>query len=269
MKQTKNSIFILLILMHINCLAMSKINVKIAYFDNFYPFSFSDENVTKGIFVDYLEFVFHNSKKYNVTSYSFPWERAQDFVRKNQYDGHITLVNEKRNQFLFHNKNPIFTDYLLVVYSKNNKNKNLIKNVKSKNDLKKFTINDYIGNSLSELYYPKKDGFDIDFSASIEACFKKLLNGRGDVILADRSIIDMLMSQRKRASIGFIDASFIVPKYEYFLHLRKNLPYAKEFIDEFDKLSKEKENIKKFSELYKYYINNVSKYKKYENNINE
>ncbi|WP_186644324.1 substrate-binding periplasmic protein [Fluviispira vulneris] len=269
MRQTKNIIFIILFFINFNCISMSKVNVKMAYFDNFYPFSFSDENITKGIFVDYLEYVFHNSNKYNVTSYSFPWERAQDFVRKNQYDGHITLVNEKRNLFLYHNKNPIFTDRLLLVYSKNNKNKNLIKQIKSKNDLKKFTINDYIGNSLSDLYYPKKDGFDIDFSASIEACFKKLLNGRGDVILADRSIIDMLVSQKKRADIGFIDASFIVQKYEYFLHIRKNLPYAKDFIDEFDRLSNTNESKNKFDELYKYYINNVSKFKKYESNINK
>lgn len=132
--------FILIILIFnilpINIFAQENKEIKLAYYNDFYPFSFKKEGKIQGIFIDYTTYILENKMHYKVTSDGFPWERAQMYVKNNEFDAHVTLKNKDREKFLLFGNVHLYNDYLVSIYSKNNPKAKEIKQIKSKEDLK-------------------------------------------------------------------------------------------------------------------------------------
>jgi polar amino acid transport system substrate-binding protein len=244
--------FFNLILLPINTFAAD--NIKIAYYENFPPFSFYENKKLKGIFVDTMEILFKKSKNINIYSEGFPWQRAQELVRKGQFDSHITLTTQEREKYLYHTSNPVFEDQLVLVYLSTNPKANFIKNIKEKNEVKQYIIDEYIGNGLSKSIYSENDGYKLDYSANLKTCFLKLANGRGDIIITNKTNANIYQLQLNGKKLKYIDLSFIKNPLKYYFFLRKSYPNSKKIINYIDKILAQKISQNLVNKNYRKYI---------------
>ncbi|WP_397600003.1 substrate-binding periplasmic protein [Silvanigrella sp.] len=226
-------VFFSLIFFSLNASAIDKI--KIAYYDKFHPFSFYNNENLKGIFVDTMKILFKDSKDISIYSEGFPWERAQELVRKDEFDALVTLSNPEREKYLYHTSNPVFEDKLVLVYLSTNPKEKFIKNIKEKNDVKQFMINDYIGNGLAKFIYSENDKFKIDYSGNLETCFLKLVNDRGDIIITNKTNANIYQSQLKGKNLKYIEPLFLKNDLKYYFFLRKSYLNAEKIINFIDK----------------------------------
>ncbi|WGL60722.1 transporter substrate-binding domain-containing protein [Pigmentibacter sp. JX0631] len=230
--------------------------IKIAYYENFFPFSIKQDGVLKGIFVEYIEYLFSLSNDYKIISDGFPWERAQDYVRKNMYDAHITLKNPAREEFLLSSNSIIFEDSLVLIYSINNKNFKDIEKISKLDTLKSYSINDYLGNSRINMY-PEEKGFKLKLSSNIEDCFLKLFKGDGDVIITSKVIADLEIRKKYKNILKIKNINFLnETKVKYFFMIRKTRKDADNILKIFEKNIKKDKNKEKFNAIYNKYINN-------------
>lgn len=244
--------FIIFLILPIKLFAIE--NIKIAYYGNFHPFSFYKDDKLKGIFVESMEELFKNSKSIKVSSEGFPWERAQDLVRKNEYDSIITLTTPDREKYLFHTKHTVIEDKLVLVYLSNNPNANAIKKIKEKEELKKYVINEYVGNGLNKSIYSENDGYKLDYSANLETCFLKLASGRGDIIITNKANANVYISQLHGKKLKYIDALFVKNHLKYYFFLRKTYPNAEKIIKYVDSVLENKSSQLIINKIYKKYI---------------
>ena len=210
----------------------------------------------KGIFVDYIEYLFSVSNDYKVIFDAFPWERAQDYVRKNIYDAHITLKNPAREEFLLSSKSVVFEDTLVLIYSLNKKQVKEIEKISNINSLKNYSINDYLGNSRINLY-PEEKGFKLKLSSNIEDCFLKLFKGDGDIIITNKVIADLEIRNKYKKTLKIKSINFLSDsKVKYYFMIRKSRKDDYNILNIFEKNIKKDKNREKFNAIYTKYINN-------------
>lgn len=243
-----------LLLIHFKAQADEDKYIKVAYYENFSPFSIKKDNILKGIFVEYIEFIFSMSDEYKVISDAFPWERAQDYVRKGSFDSHVTLKNQDREKYLAYSKTPVYEEQLVLIYSDNNKSKKEIEKINNLDQLKKFEINDYIGNGLIK-NYPAEKGFKLNLSSNIENSFLNLSKNKGDVIITSRILADIEINQKYPRILKYKNVSFLKEnKISYYFMVRKSRKDADNIISVFENNIKLDKKKSKLASLYKKYI---------------
>ena len=131
---------------------------KIAYYENFAPYSFKENNITKGIFIDISNLVLGKMMGYEVIQESFPWERAQDLVKKGIFDSHHTTRTKERDVFLDFQTEATIYSKVALVYSKNNPKKKEIDKINSKEKLKNYDLLGYLGDGWSKEQF-KNDNY--------------------------------------------------------------------------------------------------------------
>ncbi|WP_397600640.1 substrate-binding periplasmic protein [Silvanigrella sp.] len=220
----------------------------------FFPFSYIEKGKLNGFFIDITRHILEKKMHYKVISEAFPWERAQEYVKKGESDSHITLITEERKKFLIFNHTPIFKTQAVILYSINNPRKNEIEKIESKNDLKKFKINDYIGNKFSKDNFPISEGFEFEYSSNLEILLKKLDKNRGDIAFVTFSNFTSLAGKKENKenlkSIKVKLIEFIDSKNYFYLALRKDYPNSQIILDEFDT---ELIKLKKSGEINKFF----------------
>ncbi|APJ04465.1 substrate-binding periplasmic protein [Silvanigrella aquatica] len=150
--------------------------IKIAYYQDYPPLSYTENNKINGIFIDIAELILGKKMGYKVIQEGFPWERAQEMVKKGEFDAHITLFNKKRDEFLFFQKNTSYEASLGYAYSIKSPKLKEIENIKSIDDLKKIRLIDYIGNAWTKenLYIDEKSRENVYFLPSLINTLKML-----------------------------------------------------------------------------------------------
>jgi polar amino acid transport system substrate-binding protein len=129
--------------------------------------------------------------------------------------------------------------------------------MKSKEELKKFIINDYIGDSYAKTLYPKNEGFKTDISSNYENAFMKLSKNRGDIIFANKTTADIFLKHKSGKNLKQIKLDFISPKIEFFFCIRKSHPEAKKIIELFEKKLQIAIRRKKIKNIYLYYTKDI------------
>ena len=214
--------------------ALEKNTIKIAFYEDYFPYSYIENGKIVGLLDEIGRYILEDKMHYKFISAGFPWERAQEFVKSGKSDAHITVNTTQREMILTFNPTPVFKAPLVIVYSENNPRKKEIENIKSKNDLKKFIINDYIGNGTTKRDYPLSEGYNVEYSSSMESAFKKLEVNRGDVMITYVRIMKQQVSENNLKSLKLKATSILGKPDTYHFGLRKNYPNCKNIVDEFE-----------------------------------
>ncbi len=95
--------------------------IKIAYYENYPPIYYKENNELKVILIDISRHIFQNKIKFKLVQKGFPWESAQMLVKNGEFNSHFTVKTDKREEYLlFQNRNTTLTRDVIAYSKKNN-----------------------------------------------------------------------------------------------------------------------------------------------------
>jgi len=218
--------------------------------DNYPPYSYKENGVAKGIYVDILKKAFSQIKNYNVTIKMVPWKRGLNYIKTGKGIAIFPpYFIDKRTTWMLYSE-PILQEQV-VVFGTAEKLKG---KVKWPEDFYGFTFGINRGFALSGLGGKKlekavKDGkIKIQEANSNKLNFKKLENNRIDFYLNDKKINISQFPSIKRGI-------FTVSNWGHlgFTKKDKNFVFLSDFQKKFNqeiKKMKESNAIKKIVETY-------------------
>ncbi len=230
-------LIIICICCHLSANSIEQNTIRLAYYENSPPLSFIENNKPLGVFFDITNLVLGKMMGYKFIQDSFPWERAQEFVRQGTYNAHITLQTEERDKFLIFQKGYTIKSHVYLAYSKNNPRINEIKKIKNKSDFERFEMVGYIGNGWFKEKFKNNKNLNIKLVSSQINALKMINANRADLYTSS-NILDALYIVRKEhlnniviKKINFLNPPITLYKFA----LRKDFPRAQNIIDNYDK----------------------------------
>lgn len=213
----------------------------------------SEDGQIIGIYADMLNAI---GKATNLTiDYRpYPWVRAQKMVEDGEADGFVTIPNDARRKYVRFTNAPLVTaDSPLLVTLKGSETANALKAAKSLEDLKKFRIGDYRGNSYGEGIH--KEWTEKQIVTDIPSVLKILNGGRIDYTIQIKEIVQYYAkAEGLTGKLDYTPLEFLAQNIQYFhIGLRLSLPGVAELMGE---IEKEQERLRadgaltKISELY-------------------
>ncbi|WP_186643965.1 substrate-binding periplasmic protein [Fluviispira vulneris] len=236
--------------------SLKKETIKIAFYDSFAPFSFKENGQTKGIFIDISQLILHDMMGFQVQVDSFPWGRAQDLVKKSEFDSHITAKTTEREKFLLFQNTEIISSNVALVFSKDNKKIKEILKISKKDELNNFKMVGYIGDGWAKEQF--HDDKDVKFyrTANLVDVLKMVDDNSADIYVSSNEKADKYLAKRHAfKNLKFRSIDFLQPaSIHFYFCLRKNFPESEKIINEFEKnYLKAKKSGKISSIIQKYY----------------
>ena len=170
---------------------------------------------------------------------SFPWERAQEYVKQGKYNEHITVQTKEREKFLIFQKGVTINSHIFMAFSKNNPRINEIKKIKSKSDLAKFNMIGYLGNGWSKEQFKNDKNINIKMKLlpNVVNVLKMINLSRADIYTSGNLLVAKYIAKREVLdNIVFKEINFLNPSStKYKFALRKDFPNAQKIINIYDK----------------------------------
>lgn len=203
--------------------AFANTPLKIVYFNDFAPFSFSDSSQVQGIYPDLLTEVLTNGLSIPVSHAAYPWSRAQQLVQAGEADAFFTTPTDARKAYAVFAGDPPYEQRQSLVYAKDHPRRDAIAAIKSVDELDAFTHGNYQGNGWAEANFKDKK---IDWAPNLQLLLGKVAKQRNDVSIQIRTTA---MYTAKKLGItdelAYTDISFLAGPNAYF-GIRRNHPDA-------------------------------------------
>lgn len=143
------------------------------------PFSWSEKDVSKGIYVDVMAEV---EKKLSDVEFKFkqyPWKRAQLLVREGKDDAFITVPTPERLTYTDLCETPLVTAGVGLFTYKNNRNLSKLETITEYSDLKLYSSITYFGDGWAK---KELSGIGIKFTAvDLEDALKIIANKKAEI----------------------------------------------------------------------------------------
>jgi polar amino acid transport system substrate-binding protein len=209
--------------------------LRIAYTNTYPPVSFADAGAIKGVLVDVFGELLGKRLGLSVSHEGLPWARAQDQVRDGGADAFCTDRTEKRSEYANFGDETVIAINYAVFYAKNNPKAADIQKIATLDDLRPFSQGDYLGNGFAETNFK---ALKIDWAASIDQVFSKMIAGRNDVTVAAEMV--GRWTARKLGlvdQLGVVPVSFL-PVAQFRLGIRKTYEGNEALLHRFDEAMK-------------------------------
>lgn len=207
--------------------------MRFVYYDNYRPRSWDDNGTMRGMLVDIVDEALGKRLGIPVTHTGYPWKRAQLRVKDGTADAFLTMPTQERRTYTLIGKEPVIEFALHVVTQKNNPKVREMELITSIEELKAYSVADYLGNGWAERNLKE---VDVQWLPEIGKIFPFLLAHRADIIVASkRTVYEM-----KR--LGYDSELRILPtklsSVSFHVCVGKNSPY-KDRLSDFDRILKE------------------------------
>jgi len=191
------------LLMWQSALAAPAAELKMAYFDDFAPYSWRDEQgKMRGLMIDVMDRV-AVQMGLRVSHHGFPWQRAQKMVLMAQADGFVTVATRERRSYTLIVEAPLTTTVLTIFTQRAHPRMTDFQRANRLNDFKSFTFLDYFGNGWGK---ENLASFTVHHTINVDNVFKMLAAGRGDLM-----VTDPLVARFKLNKLGLANQVVEVP----------------------------------------------------------
>ena len=196
--------------------------LRIAYYNNYPPFSYSENNEMKGFFIDVVNEIGHRMD-IPIKHLGYPWARAQKNVAQGECDAFITAPTEKRKIYAQFVKESIVTTNIRPFVSASNPKLSEIKKRKKISDWKDYTFVAFIGGGWSQ---KNLADMNVQFVSKVDQLIMMLDIGRADIHLGHS-----IVTNHKIKKLGYeeeiIELDVIIDSLDWFLGISKSSPYYK------------------------------------------
>lgn len=145
------------------------------------PMSFTEAAGLRGVLVDAFKEILATRLGWEVSHQGLPWRRAQDLVRDGDADAYCTSPTPERAEYMNFGSEPVLTMNWLIFYATANSRPEEIRQIKSLDEMRKFSQGDILGNGFAETHFK---GMKIDWANSRDQVFKKVAAGHNDITVA-------------------------------------------------------------------------------------
>lgn len=154
--------------------------LSVVYFDSYTPLSWADNGNEHGILIDIVKEAVGKRLDRPIQFNGYPWARAQLQVKEGRADAFITVPTKERLSYTQCSKQPALTATVgIYTYAEHPRMDDLLK-IKSYDDLKDFTLVEYLGNGWAKNKFAK---LDVSWTNTIEQTYKILSAKRADLLV--------------------------------------------------------------------------------------
>lgn len=162
--------------------AAAETPVRLVFAEYLTPLSFAEDGEARGILIDVARDIIGRDLGRGVEVELYPWERAQQMVRRGEADGFITISTPARREYAQCGRVPVVEASLHPLVRKGDPKRAVITAASQLEDLRPFSIITYLGNGWAKENL-EKPGFDVFFAPDYVAHLRGLAQGRGDLAL--------------------------------------------------------------------------------------
>ena len=208
--------------------------LKMVYFKDGAPYSFSKDGKMTGILIDIVNEIIKKRMGIPVVHKGYPWARAQMLVKNGKADGFISVSTPTRKKYVETGKEPVIDIVFKMFVNAQNKKMNEFKTVQKLSDLKKFKLGSYNGCGWAKA---RLKNMDIDWSDGAGITVKKLIKRRFDIFIdATRGIRWNIKKLGYKDEI--VELPQVLDQVPFILCIGKNSPHMK-IISKFDSILKD------------------------------
>lgn len=203
--------------------AFAETPVRLVFAESIAPLSFAQNGETRGILVDLATDIFQRELGLPVEVGTYPWERAQQMVRRGEADGFITISTAERREYADCGTLPVLRAALHPLLRRDHTALATIAAADNLEDLRPYSFVSYFGNGWAKENL-EKAGFDVFFANDFVSHLKGLALGRGDIALVTPTSGGYYLQE-----LGLADDLMMLPlvldTFEYVLCLGKQSPH--------------------------------------------
>ncbi|HEV2675450.1 MAG TPA: transporter substrate-binding domain-containing protein [Aliidongia sp.] len=198
------------------------------------PVAFKDSGGRMtGMIVDGLDTI-NATLGWNFKFDGFPWARSQEMVRSGEADAHVTIATPARAHYMRFARRPLFTRNSAVIhFSPGNPRAAQIRQIRSLDDLRAFTIAVTLGDS-----WPKAlmEGWPNVMAVKDDGTtFLMVAADRADIVIQSREAARYAKQASNIQVLECIDAPFLSGGLsEFRFGIRSGFPAVDALIDAFD-----------------------------------
>nr|WP_321501661.1 transporter substrate-binding domain-containing protein [uncultured Dethiosulfovibrio sp.] len=223
--------------------------MKMTYFNNFPPFSWSDENgKMQGILVDVMDEIVGSGMGISLSHEGFPWARAQQMVKEGDADGFVTVPTPARQEYAETGKEDVIMSKMVIFAKKGSDAAEELKNAKSLSDLKEMSIIDYVGNGWGDR---NLEGFKRHLAPKMDNVFQMLVGDRGDICITD-SVVGWYTLKGLGLQDQVEEMALVLDQVPFVLCVGKNSKHAG-IVEEVDRRLKEAREDGRLQAIYDRY----------------
>jgi len=154
--------------------------LRIAYYDNFAPFSQLREGRMGGIFVDIMEELLHRRLGLALRHEGYPWARAQQLVRLGEADAFVTVATPERLAYTVAGREWVTQGRMSMFVRADSPLRQRLQALRSPEDLRGLSLGTYLGNGWVKA---RLGGWEVHYSPSRDHALKMLVARRFDVLI--------------------------------------------------------------------------------------
>lgn len=237
------------VLLSISSVAYGEEQMKMTYFNNFPPFSWSAEDGTmKGILVDVMDQFVGEEMGIPLSHQGFPWARAQQMVKEGDADGFVTVPTPARQEYTDTGKEEVIMSKMVIFVKKGSSKAEEIRAAKGLSDLKELSIIDYVGNGWGD---KNLEGFKRHLAPKMDNVFQMLVGDRGDLCITD-SVVGWYTIKQLGLQDKIEEMPLVLDQVPFVLCVRKGSKYS-DIVEKLDAALKEARETGKLQQIYDRY----------------
>lgn len=196
--------------------------LRLAYYDNFAPFSQLRDGRMAGIFIDIMDELLVRRLGLPVRHEGYPWARAQQRVRQGEADAFITVPTAERLAYTVASKHWVTQGCMTMFVRADSPLRARLQSVRDARDLRDISLGSYLGNGWVKARFA---GREVHYSSSRAQALKMLLAGRFEV-LVDSSNAMQAALHATGLSREVVELAPVLASSETRLMLARRSPYA-------------------------------------------
>ncbi|GAB3258378.1 substrate-binding periplasmic protein [Chitinimonas naiadis] len=169
--------------------------LRLAYFETYSPLSFRGDQGMQGILIDLFDEILGKRLGIPLVHSGYPWVRAQSLVQSGEQDGMCTVATPERLDYTIASTEPVLTMPIRLFAAADSPLLPKLQAVRSLDELRQLkpTVLSYIGNGWAR---DKLDGLQVDWGGNFQEAVRKLVLGRGDVIVENAITMQYTLKQQ-------------------------------------------------------------------------
>ncbi|GBC63519.1 ABC transporter substrate-binding protein [Desulfonema ishimotonii] len=246
----KICLFILIFVFTLNSSLFADDSMTLAYFDDFAPYSWKENNKMFGILIDIADESLHRQMGIDVKHQGFPWARAQRLVKNGT--AHALITNGPLRKEWTQYSEAVLELKTTLFIKKGNPKLHQLEKIKVLEDLRPFTMVDYRGNG-----WCKENLIDNNFKVFItdnqKMIFPMLIKERADVYIND-SLVSRYVIKKLGLQSQIVEIPVKIDSVPFHLCIEKNSAFTK-ILPKFNKTilqMKKNGDLQKIIEKYRY-----------------